>query len=137
MTLMGSKVHRAGAITVEMIWLCSGIVSAQGPFHIKEVASREVGIHVGGVQTPEIKEIVSREVGIFIGAEPDPPYREIVSREVSLALADAAPPPAIVEIAVSNTPTRRLGDTRLVGLQPVGGAGCRPLRGLLLDLRLR
>lgn len=72
---------------------------------IPEVITREVGVHVGGVQTPEMQYLETREVGIFVGDEPDPPYREVVTREVSLVLSDSAPPPRIEDFAVTVSPT--------------------------------
>ncbi len=72
---------------------------------IPEVITREVGIHVGGVQTPEIQYLETREVGIFVGEEPDPPYREVVTREVAVVLSDSEPPPRLEDFAVTVSPT--------------------------------
>ena len=72
---------------------------------IPEVITREVGIHVGGVQTPEIQSVVTREVGLFVGIEPEPPYRQVVTREVSLAVADTAAPPLVTQVALTVSPT--------------------------------
>lgn len=72
---------------------------------IPEVITREVGLHVGGVQTPEIQSLVTREVGIFVGIEPEPPYRQVVTREVSLAVADTAAPPPVTKVALTISPT--------------------------------
>jgi len=72
---------------------------------IPEVITREVGIHVGGVQTPEIKYLETREVGLFNGAEPEPPYQQVETREVSLVVCDPAAPPRIEDFTVSISPT--------------------------------
>ncbi len=82
-----------------------GEVAAQGPLLIREVVSREVGIHVGAYSEPDIKEMVSREVSLFIGQEPDPPYRQVVSREMSLVMADAAAPPQVTQFTVTASPS--------------------------------
>ena len=79
---------------------CGGVVCGAEALLIPEVVTREVSIHVGGVQTPEIQYVETREVSIFVGAEPDPPYREVATREVSVALSDSAPPPRVEDIAV-------------------------------------
>jgi formylglycine-generating enzyme len=72
---------------------------------IPEVITREISIHVGGIQTPEIQYVESREVSLFIGEEPVPPYRQVESREVSLVVSDASPPPRIEELEVTLSPT--------------------------------
>ena len=72
---------------------------------IPEVITREVSIHVGGIQTPEIQFVETREVSLFIGSEPEPPYRQVESREVSLVLSDSPPPPRIQDVEVTLSPT--------------------------------
>src|SRR5690554_907297 len=71
---------------------------------IKEVISREVSIHVGGVQDPEIREIVSREASLFVLSGPADPYPQVISREVSLANASLAPPKPVADFMVSPSP---------------------------------
>ena len=78
-------------------------VEAQAQVLIKEVISREVSIHVGGVQTPEIKEVVSREASLFI--ENGTPSKEVVSREVSFVVGAAGAPPQVTGILVTPSPT--------------------------------
>lgn len=72
---------------------------------IREVVSREMSVHVGGVQTPDTKEVVSREVSLHVenGSE----NRTLTSRQVSLAMGSAAVPPAITttELLVQASPT--------------------------------
>jgi len=72
---------------------------------IPEVITREISIHVGGLQTPEIQYVETREVSLFIGTEPEPPYRQVESREVSLVVSDALPPPRMEQIKVTLSPT--------------------------------
>lgn len=84
--------------------VAAGALRATDPVLIREVISREVGIHVGGVQTPENREVISREIGVFVGAEPTPPFREVVSREVSLVNVGPEAPPPMTEVVVSSTP---------------------------------
>jgi len=82
-----------------------GLLRGAEPLLIPEVITREVGIQVGGVQTPDILYLETREVGIFVGEEPDPPYRDVVTRELTLVLSDSAPPPRIEDFAVMVSPT--------------------------------
>jgi hypothetical protein len=72
---------------------------------IPEVITREISIHVGGLQTPEIQYVETREVSLFIGTEPEPPYRQVESREVSLVVSDALPPPRMEQVEVTLSPT--------------------------------
>lgn len=60
---------------------------------VQQVVSREVSIHVGGVQEPEYRELVSRELSIFSGDEPVPPYQEALSREFSVFIGAEPDPP--------------------------------------------
>lgn len=69
----------------------AGVSVQAGPMVIHEVISREVGMHVGGVQDPEIREVISREVAIFVGGDLALPIREIVSREVSIGVFNFSP----------------------------------------------
>jgi hypothetical protein len=72
---------------------------------IPEVITREISIHVGGIQSPEIQYVETRELSLFVGEEPEPPYRQVESREVSLVVSDAAPPPRIEQLEVTLSPT--------------------------------
>ena len=72
---------------------------------IPEVISREVGLQVGGLQTPDIQFIETREVAVFVGIEPDPPYRQTESREVAMVVSDAQPPPRLEDLNVAVSPT--------------------------------
>ena len=83
----------------------SGLVCGAEALLIPEVVTREVSIHVGGVQVPEIQFIETREVSIFVGAEPEPPYREVATREVSVVVSDAVPPPRVEDLAVTVSAT--------------------------------
>ena len=93
-------------IWVAMLFLVTSFnLLAQDNLLIKEVISREVSIHVGGIQTPEYKEVVSRETSVFIGGEPEPPYKEVISREVSVVITTPQPPTRITQLNVSATPS--------------------------------
>lgn len=81
------------------------------PVYVKEAFSREVGVHVGGVQVPEYKELVSREVGVFIGGDPLPAHREAISRELSVVVTTPAIPARITQLVVTNSPT---GETTML-----------------------
>jgi len=72
---------------------------------IPEVITREISIHVGGIQSPEIQYVESREVGLFIGSEPKTPYQMVETREVSLVVSDAIAPPRIEDFAITPSPT--------------------------------
>ena len=80
--------------------------TAQSPeVWIKEVISREVSVHIGGVQIPEIKQINSREVSLFVGQEPVPSYRQAVSREVSVVMTTPQAPSRVTPLVVTPSPT--------------------------------
>ena len=93
------------ASRVFLLLLAFGAIAARSEAQvlIKEVISREVSIHIGGVQTPDIKTIVSREASLFI--ENGTPSKQVVSREVSLAVADSATPPQVTRYLVAPSPT--------------------------------
>ena len=69
----------------------AGVSIQADPVVIHEVISREVGMHVGGVQDPEIREVISREVGVFFGGELPLAIREVVSREISIGVFNSPP----------------------------------------------
>ncbi len=75
------------------------------PVLIQQVVSREVSIHVGGVQTPDAKQVISREVAVFIGSEPEPPQKQLISREVSVVVTTPQVPARVSQLAVTPTPT--------------------------------
>ncbi len=89
-------------VVVLLLMAGGGLLRGAEALLIPEVITREVGIHVGGVQTPEIQYLETREVGIFVGEDPD---REVVTREVAVVLSDSAPPPRIEDFAVTVSPT--------------------------------
>jgi hypothetical protein len=92
---------------VALAWLLfAPFAQAQTPpTLIQQVISREVSIHVGGVQVPEYRELVSREFSVFIGDEPTPPLRQIVSREVSIVVTTPQVPAKVSPLIVTPTPT--------------------------------
>lgn len=100
--------HSTGFRARGMVWVgLLGLISpavAQSPVLIKEVVSREVSIHIGGIQTPEIKEIASREASLFILSGPADSYSQVISREVSLAVSGAEPPSKVTDFTVSPSP---------------------------------
>jgi hypothetical protein len=87
--------------------LMGGCASLRGAeaLLIPEVITREVSIHVGGVQSPEIQDVETREVSVFVGDEPDAPYREVATREVSVVVCDFVAPPRIENFEVMVSPT--------------------------------
>lgn len=91
------------------VWLGGLMVSAsQDTILIKEVISREISVHAGGVQPPQysgVKEVVSREVSFFVENGPEVGQSETISREVSLLVTSDALPPAITSIDVTVSPT--------------------------------
>ena len=92
-------------VAVAALLMPSGSLSAAEALLIPEVITREVGIHVGGVQTPEIQSVVSREMSVFVGSEPEPPYRLVESREVDVVVSNMTPPPRIEDFKVTVSPT--------------------------------
>ncbi|MFN5961544.1 MAG: hypothetical protein ACK5CW_08695 [Verrucomicrobiota bacterium] len=99
---MKRKAGLAMRVVVLLLMAGGGLLRGAEALLIPEVITREVGIHVGGVQTPEIQYLETREVAIFVGEDPD---REVVTREVAVVLSDSAPPPRIEDFAVSVSPT--------------------------------
>lgn len=97
-----------------MLLLSSHVARAQGPLLIQEVISREVGINVGSVQTPEIKEVVSREVSIYVewGAN-----NQVISREFSLCMVNPTSPPVVGDTDVIVTASPK-GDTVTLDWSP-------------------
>jgi hypothetical protein len=91
-------------IALALVFALPFAAGAQSPVLIKEVVSREVSIHVGGIQTPEIKEIVSREASVFILSGPVDPYSQVISREVSIVVSGAEPPPKVSDFTVAPSP---------------------------------
>jgi len=85
-----------------LLVLSMGLPSLRAQVLIKEVVSREVSVHVGGVQAPEKDGVVSREFSLHVenGTE-----KQVISREVSLARGSAAAPPAITELTIQVSPT--------------------------------
>jgi len=81
------------------------LLAQDQPVLIKEVVSREVGIHVGGIQTPEYREVVSREASLFIENGPAEPYAEVISREATFAIGTADAPPPVTQVAVTVSPS--------------------------------
>ena len=87
-------------------WLLASFAQAQTPPTLmQEVISREVSIHVGGVQTPKDKELVSRECSVFVGDEPSPPFKQVISREVSMVVTTPEAPARVSPLIVTATPT--------------------------------
>jgi hypothetical protein len=93
----------ASALLAALLPAALGQVPA--PVLIKEVITREVVLHVGGVSTPEQKEIVSLEASLYVENGPLQPYHQINSREVSLAVGSAAVPPPVTDVAMEVSPT--------------------------------
>lgn len=69
---------------------------------IDEVISREVGIHVGGISTPDIQEIVSRESSFYIENGRDD--GEVISREFSVVMDAPGTPPQVTGYIVTPSP---------------------------------
>lgn len=99
---MPSSFHCLWLAILGLGWLTPAL---PGQVLIKEVISREISLHVGGVQTPEIKEVVSREISLNRENGPANPYSQVISREVSLAVGSTAAPPAITDLVIQVSPT--------------------------------
>ncbi len=86
--------------------LLSAGLSAQVTVLLREVCSREVGVHVGGVQVPTVREVASREATALIGGVPPGPLMpQVVSREVALCTATAELPAMVTPLIVTTDPT--------------------------------
>ena len=97
-----SLVYACPALWLALMLLPSAI-SAHAQMLIREVISREVSFHVGGVQTPDIKEVVSREASFFI--ENGLVDKQVISREVSFVVGTPAVPPQVTGYTVTPSPT--------------------------------
>ncbi len=99
---MQSRLHKAlGFLPALLLSWASLPVSLSQEVLVREVVSREVGIHVGGVSDPDIKEVVSREVSFYVEYGRN---NQVISREYSLVKVDSATPPIITDANISFTP---------------------------------
>ena len=89
------------AVTVSNPYGSVSSIPAAVLLESKEVITREVAIHVGGVHTPEMQYVESREVSLFSGAEP--PFRMVESREVSVVVSDDAAPPRVEDFSLASS----------------------------------
>ncbi len=92
------------ALVAAALSLCAPRAFSQGAVLLREVASREVSLHVGGVESVPVKEVASREISIFVengraGA------MQVASREYDLLNVTDAPPPAVTGLTVTSSPT--------------------------------
>ncbi len=71
----------------------------------EEVITREVSVHVGGVQDPEIKDIVTREVSLYVEPSLGITYPEVITREVSLVADAPGIPPQVTDLRITVSPT--------------------------------
>ncbi|MCU0779914.1 MAG: fibronectin type III domain-containing protein, partial [Akkermansiaceae bacterium] len=78
---------------------------AQDPVLIREVVSREMSIHIGGVETTPQKEIVSRELSFHVENGSSDLVHEVVSREYDVLVDASGTPPAITAVTASLSPT--------------------------------
>lgn len=92
------------ACAVPLLFYAVLSASAQSVL-VKEVVSREVSLHVGGVQAWPVREAASRECSVYFRERGDSDYPQAVSRAVSVVNTTPAPPAAIVGLAVSASPT--------------------------------
>jgi hypothetical protein len=99
---MPSPFHCLWLAILGLGWITPAL---HGQVLIKEVISREISLHVGGVQTPEIKEVISREISLNRENGPANPYSQVISREVSLAVGSTAAPPTITDLVIQVSPT--------------------------------
>lgn len=96
--------HCVLALVAAALSFCAPCASAQGTVLLREIVSREVSLHVGGVESDPVKQAVSREVSVFVeNGRSD--FAQVISREYDLANVTAAPPPAITGLTVSASPT--------------------------------
>ncbi len=72
---------------------------------IREIASREFSIHVGGVESDPVKEVASREYSIHIENGSQDLVHEVVSREYDVLITSSESPPAVTPLVVTPSPT--------------------------------
>ncbi len=82
------------AIQFALALLLFGAV-VRGDVLIQEVVSRELSVHVGGIQTPEIREVVSREISFSVANGSEDSIHELISREISIVNTTPEPPPIL------------------------------------------
>jgi hypothetical protein len=87
--------------------LLAGFTHAQAQtLLLREVVSREICVHVGGVRTPALAEVVSREATLSTaGDQAGVLSPQTLSRETDLCVATAAAPAPVTELQVSIDPT--------------------------------
>ncbi len=86
-------------LTLLIPWLASWTMLFSQVIEIDEVISREVGVHIGGISTPDIKEVVSRESSFFI--ENGRVDGEVISREMSVVIDNPGSPPQVTGYTVT------------------------------------
>ncbi|HNQ91034.1 MAG TPA: hypothetical protein PKM73_20665 [Verrucomicrobiota bacterium] len=84
--------------------LTAAPVGAQDQVLVRELASREHAVHVGGVEATPTRELASRELSISIenGAGD---FAQAISREVDVAVDRDGAPPAIPQLVLTVSPT--------------------------------
>ncbi len=65
---------------------------------LREVTSREITTHVGGIGTALVGNVVSREITLYVGKSTEPPYARPISREISLVVTSDSPPGSVTEL---------------------------------------
>lgn len=92
-------------------WLIIGVLlalafsSVQAEVLIKEVASREYALHVGGESMPGLQQVISREASLYVENGPAEPFSQVISREVDIAVASPTAPSAITNITIEVSAT--------------------------------
>lgn len=85
------------------LWLPQ--VRAQGEVLLREVASRELTLDIGGAESIPGKETVSREFSIHVENGGTAVVGQINSREMDVLVSSSAAPPAVTGVVVSVSPT--------------------------------
>ena len=93
------------ALAGAAICLCLPQVRAQGEVLLREVASRELTLDIGGAESISGKETVSREFSIHVENGAAAVVGQIYSREIDVLVSSSEAPPAVTGVVVSVSPT--------------------------------
>jgi len=103
---MRKNYHLISLLTAALLTVIgSTVCSAEITVLIKEVVSREVSLHAGGVYELPSKDALSREVSVQMHNGPAEPYSEVVSRETDVVVYTAVAPDPVSGVNISVSPT--------------------------------
>lgn len=99
-----TTLHRFGLALWVFLWSGS-LGGAESEVLIREVTSREVAVHIGGVQDPTIRVVASREASFFVENGALDPYSQWASREISVVVSSPEAPLRMTNFVVTPSPS--------------------------------